>query len=144
ALESPSAGLQPAARPSQLPTRSVLFRHPNKKARCLRHTGPETPREGCQGPGVTFAKDRARPYSPDVRRIASPLGNPGTDMDSRRSWTTSVQMMSQANSIRLDSTQLNSGPTSWIARRLVPYRRGTLGGCSRVIQDYSSRPGRGW
>ena len=80
-LESPSAGLQPAARPSQLPTHSVV---PTKKTRCLRHTGPETPREGCSWPGVTSARDRAGAGSPMNRRIVSLLGNPGRGADSRR------------------------------------------------------------
>ena len=73
------------------------------------HTGPETPREGCLWPGVTSARDRARAGSPTVRRIASILGNPGCDADSGRTWTTSVQVMSEANSIQ--------------GRLLVPTRR---------------------
>jgi hypothetical protein len=114
ALESPSAGLQPAAKPSQLPTH---FRDPNEneKARCLRHTGPETPHEGCLWPGVTSAGDRDGAGSPMDRRIASLLDNPGSDADSRRTWTTSVQEVSQA-----DWTRLDAGPTSRLARRLVP------------------------
>src|SRR3954452_24447663 len=74
ALESPSAGLQPAARLSQLPAHSAI---PTKRPGVLRHTGPETPHEGCAWPGVTSARDRARAGSPDDRRIASLLGNPG-------------------------------------------------------------------
>ena len=96
ALESPSAGLQPAARPSQLPTHSALAS--SKKARCRRHTGPETPHEGCPWPGVTSARDRARAGSPVGRRIASLPNNPGCDAYSRRTWATSVQSMSQADS----------------------------------------------
>jgi hypothetical protein len=106
ALESTSAALQAAATPSQLPARSC---GPNEKARCLRHTGPETPREGCPWPGVTSARGRARAGSPTARRIASLPYNPGCDADSRRTWTTSVRWMSQAD----------SGPASRPARGLV-------------------------
>ena len=88
------------------------FRGPNKKARCPGHTGPETPREGCPWPGVTSARDRARAGSPVDRRIASLLGNPGCDFDSRRTWTTSVQGVSRADSTR----DRSHGP----ARRLAP------------------------
>ena len=70
----------------------------NEKARCFRHTGPETPREGCPWPGVTSARDRARAGSPVDRRIASLPNNPGCDAYSRRTWATSVQSMSQADS----------------------------------------------
>jgi hypothetical protein len=95
ALESPSAGLQPAAGPSQLPTRFAVS---TKRPGVLRHTGPETPHEGWPWPGVTSARDRARAGSPVDRRIASLPYNPGCDADSRRTWTTSVQGMSQADS----------------------------------------------
>ncbi len=120
ALESPSAGLQPAARPSQLPTHS--FRSPNKneKARCLRHTGPETPHEGCLWPGVTSARDRAGAGSPTDRRIASLLGNPGCDADSRRTWTTSVQGVSQADSTRLRGRPHGSPVVLYSYRRVTP------------------------
>src|SRR4051812_8473507 len=67
-------------------------------ARCLRHTGPETPREGCPWPGVTSARDKARAGSPVDRRIASLPDNQACDADSRRTWTTSVQGMSRADS----------------------------------------------
>ena len=114
ALESPSAGLQPAAGPSQLPARSC---GPNEKARCLRHTGPETPREGCPWPGVTSARGRARAGSPTARRIASLPYNPGCDADSRRTWTTSVRWMSQADSL---GTGLAARPWSCIPTDAAP------------------------
>ena len=117
ALESPSAGLQPAAGPSQLPTR---FAVPTKRPGVLRHTGPETPREGCPWPGVTSAGDKARAGSPVDRRIASLPDNPGCDADSRRTWTTSVAGMSQADSTG-DRAHLP-------ARRLAPLQTRHPGG----------------
>ena len=75
-------------------------RSQRKRPGVVRHTGPETPREGCPWPGVTSARDRARACSPMNRRTASLLYNPGCDADSGRTWTTSVRSMSQADSTR--------------------------------------------
>jgi hypothetical protein len=66
----------------------------------LGHTGPETPREGCSWPGVTSARDNAGAGMPTDRRIAPLLGNPGCDANCRRTWTTSVQLMYQVDSLR--------------------------------------------
>ena len=68
----------------------------------------------------------ARAGSPTDRRIASLLGNPGCDADSRQTWTTSVQVVSQADSTR---GQPHGSPVV-----LYPYRRGTPGGCSRNFE----------
>jgi hypothetical protein len=90
------------------------------------HTGPETPREGCPWPGVTSARDRARAGSPTDRRIASSLGNPGCDADSGRTWTTSVQVTSQANSISgrlLVSTRVLASLQTWHFRRKFAHFR---------------------
>ena len=95
ALESPSAGLQPAAGPSQLPAHSAV---PTRRPGVLRHTGPETPREGCPWPGVTSAGDSASADSPTARRVASLRYNPGRDADNRRTWMASVRAMSRAES----------------------------------------------
>ena len=98
----------------------------NEEARCFRHTGPETPREGCPWPGVTSARDRARAVSPTDRRIASIPGNPGCDADSGRTWTTSVQAMSQANSIQdqllVSTRRLASLQTSHSRRKFAHFR----------------------
>ena len=59
-------------------------RYQRKRPGVLRHTGPETPREGCPWPGVTSARDRARADSPTERRIALLPGNPGCDADFRQ------------------------------------------------------------
>jgi hypothetical protein len=95
----------------------------NKKARCLRHTGPETPCEGCRWPGVTSARDTARADSPTDRRIVSLLANAGCDADVRQTRTTSVQGVFQA-----DSTRGHPHGTPFV---LCSYRRITPGGCSR-------------
>ncbi len=55
-----------------------------KKARCPRHTGPETPHEGCLWPGVTSATDKAGARSPTDRRIAWLHDNPGWNANSWR------------------------------------------------------------
>src|SRR5208282_477903 len=99
----------------------------NEKARCLRHIGPETSHEGCLWPGVTSARDRVRAGSPTDRRIASLLGNPGCDADSRQTWATSVQGVSQADSTR--------GRPHGPPVVLYPYRRVTPGGCSRDFEE---------
>ena len=124
ALESPSAGLQPAARPSQLPTRSAV---PTKRPGVFVTPGLRLLTKGCLWPGVTSARDRARAGSPTDRRIASLLGNPGCDADSRRTWTTSVQGVSQADSTR---GRAHGPPVV-----LYPYRRVTPGGCSRDFEE---------
>jgi hypothetical protein len=86
----------------RLSYRPIPFRGPNKneKARCCRHTGPETPHKGCLWPGVTSARDRAAAGSPPDRRIASLLGNSGWNANTRRTWTTSVYGLSQADLTR--------------------------------------------
>jgi hypothetical protein len=125
ALESRLAGFN---RPlDRLSYRPIPFRDFNKKARCLRHTGPKTPREGCPWPGVTCARDRARASSPTDRRIASLLGNPGCDSDSRPTWTTSMQGMSQADSRR--DQPCGSSVVLHTYRRQIP------GGCSRDFEE---------
>ena len=58
------------------------------------------------------------------RRIASLLGNPGCDADSRRTWTTSVQGISQADSTR--------GRPHGPPVVLHPYRRVTPGGDTKT------------
>jgi hypothetical protein len=65
----------------------------------------------CPWPGVTSARDRARAGSPTAWRVASLRYNPGCDADNRRTWTTSVQAMSRAESTR--------GRPRGLARRLV-------------------------
>ena len=108
---------------------------PNEKARCLRHTGPETPREGCPWPGVTSARDRARAGSPVDRRIASLPDNPGCDADSRRTWTTSVQGMSQTDST--GDRARPPGPSSCTLTDAAP--RGDVRAISRRFSDRLSR-----
>ena len=132
ALESPSAGLQPAARPSQLPTRSAV---PTKKARCLASHRARDSARGCPWPGVTSARDRARASSPRNRRNASLRYNPGGDADSGQTWTTSVRSMSQADSTR--------GRPCGPATALYPYRRGSPGRMFAIPTDYWGPAGAG-
>ena len=87
-------------------------RSQRKRPGVLRHTGPETPREGCPWPGVTSARDRARAGSPINRRIASLRYNPGCDADSRTN-------MDDLGAIDV-SGRLDSGQASRAGHRLVP------------------------
>ena len=124
ALESPSAGLQPAARPSQLPTRSAV---PTKRPGVFVTPGLRLHARDVRGRASRPQGIEPRAGSPTDRRIASLPGNPGCDADSRRTWTTSVQGMSQADSTR----DRPHGPPVV----LHPYRRVTPGGCSRDFEE---------
>src|SRR5271166_2492366 len=122
ALESPSAGLQPAARPSQLPTHSAV---PTKRPGAF-----VTPGLRLRARDVRGRASRPQGIEPERarRRIGgSLLGNPGRDADSRRTWTTSVQGVSQADSTR--------GRPHGPPVVLYPYRRVTPGGCSRDFEE---------
>ena len=101
--------------------------YPNEKARCLRHTGPETPSQGCRWPGVTSARDRARASSPTDRRIASLSGNLSSDAHSRRTWATSVHGVSQAESTR--DCHHGASVVLYVKRRVTPR------GCSRDFDE---------
>ena len=127
ALESPSAGLQPAAGPSQLPAHSAI---PTKRPGVLRHTGPETPREDVRGrasrpQGIERARTR-RLFGGSLRSV--------TTQDVTR--TTGEHGRPRCKRC-LGPNRLGAGLGAWPVV-LYSFRRRTPRGCSRDSRGLSS------
>lgn len=122
ALESPSAGLQPAARPSQLPTHSAV---PKKRPGVLVTPGLRLrTRDVC---GRASRPQRIKPERAR-RRIGGLLGFL-TILDGTR--TPGEHERPRCKGCLRPTRDRPHGP----ARRLVPYRRVTPGGCSRDFEE---------
>ena len=123
ALESPSAGLQPAARPSQLPTHSAV---PTKRPGVF-----VTPGLRLHARDVYGRASRPQRIEPERarRRIGGSLGFLATQ-DVRRTTGEHERPQCRGISGRLDSGRHHGPPVV-----LYPYRRVTPEGCSRDFEE---------
>ena len=129
ALESPSAGLQPAAGPSQLPTRLAV---PTKRPGVFVTPGLRLRTRGIRGRASRpqgIERERARRLTGGSLRFRTTQGVTRTPNEHGRPRCNRCLRPTRRG------TELTARPVV-----LHPYRRGTPGGCSRDFEEILGSP----